>query len=74
MQGLKQIVELLLNCLNLQLNLQVVNHNIVHCYAAILTLTCMPALVASVTSISRLNFSHLPLTRYKRRSSIHTSA
>jgi len=35
---------------------------VVH-YAAVLTVTCMPALVARVMSISRLNLSHLPLVR-----------
>lgn len=33
------------------------------CYAAVLRVTRMPALVARVMSISRLNLSHLPLVR-----------
>ena len=32
-------------------------------YAAFLRVTCMPALVARVISISRLNLSHLPLIK-----------
>jgi len=36
-------------------------------YAAVLTVTCRPARVARVMSISRLNFSHFPLTRSETR-------
>jgi hypothetical protein len=32
-------------------------------YAAFLRVTCIPALVARVISISRLNLSHLPLIK-----------
>jgi len=32
-------------------------------YAAFLRVTCMPALVARVISISRLNLSHFPLIK-----------
>lgn len=36
-------------------------------YAAVLMVTRTPARVARVMSISRLNFSHLPLTRSETR-------
>jgi len=37
------------------------------CYAAVLIVTWIPARVARVISISRLDFSHLPLTRSETR-------
>ena len=36
-------------------------------YAAIFNVTCIPAFVTSVISISRLNFSHLPVVKSETR-------
>ncbi len=36
-------------------------------YAAIFSVTCIPAFVTSVISISRLNLSHLPVVKSETR-------